>query len=504
MTLRRVAVEDAADLAGFRRAARGLCAEGIGPEGVLWSLGGEGELFAEAPMQGASGTAAPGNAAPLSLPAPVHALVTDVVCHRDRERFALLYALVWRVVRGERHLTEVASDPLVHRLELMRRTIRRDRHKMHAFLRFRRIEGAEAERYVAWFEPDHHILDSVAGFFVDRFASLRWSILTPDGSLHWADGALTRGGPGRREDAPSSDALEDGWRTYYRSTFNPARVNPTMMRAEMPKKYWRNMPETTEIKALIRGAPGATGAMLAQAPEASRKRMPTAALLRASGIAPGAEARIDTLAELAGAVRACEACPLHGPATQSVPGEGAAGASIMLVGEQPGDTEDLAGRLFVGPAGAMLDRALEEAGLDRTSLYLTNAVKHFKFVPRGKRRIHQRPNTGEVNQCRWWLMHELNLVRPKLVVLLGATAGRALMGRDVAIGRERGRLDLPQGVPGWLTLHPSAILRTQGEEGQSRAFAMLVEDLRGATALADTLGPGRDMVDELGGALAAQ
>lgn len=486
MNPRRVAVEDGADLAGFRRAARALCAEGVAPDGVLWSLGGEGGLFAEATIEDA-----PTRAAPLSLPPQVHALVSDAICHRDRERFALLYQLVWRVARGERHLLEVASDPLVHRLELMRRAIRRDRHKMHAFVRFRRIEGEAVERYAAWFEPDHHILDSVADFFVDRFASLRWSILTPDGQLHWADGVLTRGGPARREDAPPADALEAGWRTYYRSTFNPARVNPDLMRAEMPKKYWRNLPEATEIQALIRSAAGATGAMLAQTPEASRKRMPTAALLRSPGIAPGAEARIGSLAELAGAVRGCEACSLHGPATQSVPGEGAAGAAIMLVGEQPGDSEDLAGRPFVGPAGAMLDKALEEAGLDRASLYLTNAVKHFKFVARGKRRIHQRPNTGEVNQCRWWLMHELNLVRPGLVVLLGATAGRALMGRDVAIGRERGRLELSQGVPGWLTLHPSAILRTQGEEEQARAYAMLVEDLRGASSLAGALGAGR-------------
>ena len=140
-------------------------------------------------------------------------------------------------------------------------------------------------------------------------------------------------------------------------------------------------------------------------------------------------------------IRACRRCPLHCAATQAVPGEGPASARIMLVGEQPGDKEDLAGRPFVGPAGQLLDKALAEAGLARDALYLTNAVKHFKYEPRGKRRIHQKPNTGEVQTCKWWLDREIALVKPRLIVALGATAaGR--FGRPRGVGDETARTDV--------------------------------------------------------------
>jgi DNA polymerase len=142
---------------------------------------------------------------------------------------------VWRVLNGERELLEVASDPLVHRLGLMQRAIWRDLHKMHAFVRFRRIEDASGERFVAWFEPDHHILASAAPFFVERFGSLTWSILTPRGSAHWDRRSLRLGPPARREDAPAGDAFEEGWLGYYESTFNPARVNPEAMRPRCPR-----------------------------------------------------------------------------------------------------------------------------------------------------------------------------------------------------------------------------------------------------------------------------
>ena len=188
-----------------------------------------------------------------------------------------------------------------------------------------------------------------------------------------------------------------------------------------------------------------------------------------------------TLDELREAAAECTACPLFRNATQTVFGEGPAGASIMLVGEQPGDQEDLAGHPFVGPAGQMLDRALAEAGLDRKKAYLTNAVKHFKNEPRGKKRLHKRPNRYEVEVCRVWLQKELELVRPHLVLALGVTAAVALAGRPVVLSRERGKvLEFAGGQRGMVTAHPSSILRVPDQAARHAAFAALVKDLKAA------------------------
>jgi uracil-DNA glycosylase family protein len=170
-------------------------------------------------------------------------------------------------------------------------------------------------------------------------------------------------------------------------------------------------------------------------------------------------------------------------ATQTVFGEGPANAAMMLVGEQPGDQEDLAGRPFVGPAGKVLDRALVEAGVDRQQVYVTNAVKHFKSIPRGKRRIHQKPDGGEIAACRWWLDRERAIIRPRATVLMGATAARAVLGRAVTIGRERGH-PIPLEVGAALvTVHPSYLLRLPDEESKLREYALFVADLRRAVAL---------------------
>jgi DNA polymerase len=191
----------------------------------------------------------------------------------------------------------------------------------------------------------------------------------------------------------------------------------------------------------------------------------------------------EALERLAEEAAGCRRCPLWQPATQTVFGEGPHDAEIMIVGEQPGDQEDLAGRPFVGPAGALFDRAMAEAGIDRARAYVTNAVKHFKFEPRGKRRLHARPNTGEIEACRWWVDQERAIVRPRLVIAMGATAARSLTGRAVAIGQERGRaVLLPDGTPCWVTVHPSYLLRLPPEADAEAEFARYVADLRIAAA----------------------
>jgi DNA polymerase len=467
---RAVSLAAGADVTGFRNAVRRLVAGDVPPERVVWSVGEAPGLF--------GATDESGETPPLALPRGVADLVTRVVPHRDPERYALLYTLVWRVLHGERRLLEVSSDPLVHRLERMAKAIARDLHKMHAFLRFRLVEGEGPERFVAWFEPDHHILQAAAPFFVGRFRSLHWTILTPEGSALWDTAALTFGPPGRREDAPTSDGFEAGWRDYYESTFNPARTNLAAMRAEMPKKYWRNMPETAAIPGLVRAAASRTDSMIERAPQKAIKRDPVRAVAAMADQAP------ESLDALNAIIRRSE--PLVPGATQAVLGEGRVGAAIAFVGEQPGDHEDRQGRPFVGPAGQLLSKAMAEAGLVRGDAYLTNAVKHFKFEERGKRRIHQNPTAGEVSHYRWWLERELDFVAPRLVVALGATAVLALAGRAISVTRARGPAEFGKGYAGFITVHPSYLLRLP-DGAKDEAYAAFVQDLRRVGELATRL-----------------
>jgi uracil-DNA glycosylase family protein len=180
----------------------------------------------------------------------------------------------------------------------------------------------------------------------------------------------------------------------------------------------------------------------------------------------------------------CRACPLWKDATQTVFGEGPQAAQLMLVGEQPGDKEDLAGKPFVGPAGQMLDRALEEAGIDRNTVYVTNAVKHFKFVPRGKIRLHQKPNTSEIKACRPWYARELAAIKPGLVVAMGATAAQSVFGKITPINKTRGRpIELDDGIKALVTVHPSYLLRLPDAEAKAREYQRFVDDLKIAAAL---------------------
>ncbi|UHC19364.1 UdgX family uracil-DNA binding protein [Methylobacterium currus] len=485
MRTRTIRLRPGADLDGFRAAIRHLIPAGMSPEAVTWVEGDSGSLF---PDDGAGfEDGEPGPA--LTLPRAVATLVTQIVMHRDPERYGLLHRLIWRVAQGERHLAEVASDPLVHRLTLMGKAVARDLHKMHAFLRFRHAGAGEGgrERFAAWFEPEHHILAEAAPFFSARFPSFDWSILTPDGSAHWNGQALRFGPPGRREDVPEQDAFEAGWTEYYSSTFNPARTNLAAMRAEMPKKYWHNLPETAAIPGLVREAGRRVGAMIARAPEAPVKRVPARAIAAMAAQEP---ADLDALNAV---IRGSE--PLVPGATQAVLGEGPLGAAIAFVGEQPGDQEDLQGRPFVGPAGQLLSQALREAGIDREQAYLTNAVKHFKFELRGKRRIHRKPTAGEVAHYRWWLDRELAFVAPRLVVALGATAVLALTGRQVPITRARGPATFGEKpYAGFVTVHPSYLLRLP-DEARGEAYAGFLEDLRQASTLAEEPAPRLGMAE---------
>ncbi|KTE23023.1 MULTISPECIES: UdgX family uracil-DNA binding protein [unclassified Sphingopyxis] len=474
--MREVVLKEPGDFAEWRSAARGLLASGIAPDDVSWRGSAEG-----ASLFGDEAVVAPAGA--VSLPRELLEIAERVICHRDPETAARLYRIIWRAAR-DRQLLARTTDSEIDWLRKADKAIRRDVHKMHAFVRFRRLgEEAGRESFAAWFEPTHRILRLTAPFFQRRFYGMDWAIVTPDARAIWQDETLNYGPGGTKDEVPDSDLVEDQWRTYYGAIFNPARVKIDAMRAEMPKKYWKNLPEAQDIAPLLAGA------------EARVERMREAAVSMANPLTDKWRTRVPedllldddvkTLADVARAVDRCTRCPLYCNATQGVAGEGPERARIMLVGEQPGDQEDLQGRPFVGPAGQVLNEALEEAGLDRTRLFLTNAVKHFKFEPRGKRRLHQNPTTGEIDICRWWLDKERALVQPDLIVTLGASALRGVTGKSASITSMRGAVhELEGGTKLIATIHPSFLLRLPDRERAAKERALFVADLALARKLA--------------------
>lgn len=394
-------------------------------------------------------------------------------CHRDPQRWNLLYRLLWRL-QTSRDLLKVEVDNDVSELMRMDQQVRRDEHKMHAFVRFRRVEedGGE-EHFIAWYQPAHRILELAAPFFAERFAIMRWSILTPDGAVAWdpATKQLQYGPAVPRESAPDGDELETLWKSYYSSIFNPARLNPGTMRGHMPVKYWGNLPEVELLPQLLQ-----TAATRVQGMVDTQKNKPSAA--------PYVPV-LHTIGSLVEAMPACKGCELYEHATQVVPGSGAPGAPLLLVGEQPGDQEDRQGVPFVGPAGGVLRRALAEANIHDEDIYMTNAVKHFKFVQRGKLRLHQNPRMSEITACKPWLLAELDALKPKLVLCLGASAAKSLLGGTFALMRDRGKvLSTPYADRVMATVHPSAVLRALDDGTRETLYKHLRDDLLAAHKLA--------------------
>jgi DNA polymerase len=467
----QIALRAGADQSGFQAACRNLAAQGVPPDCVVWSAGEETDLFGLTVAEGAP---------PLMLPRAALSLIRSVVCHSAPERYALLYALVWRLTHKERSLLEIPSDPIVHRLQRLSKAVRRDVHKMHAFVRFRQIrnedEAGFPERFLAWFEPDHWIVEAAAPFFVDRFRGMQWAISTPRGSLCWDTHNLAVLPPRPRSRAPANDDFESHWLDYYESIFNPARLNAPAMRNQMAVKYWKNLPEAASIRRLVREAPSQMQAMIDREAKAPTKRNPDKAVAAMTDQAPG------SLEALNRQILQSEPPAPFSP--RAVLGAGPVGARIALVGEQPGDQEDMEGLPFVGPAGRLLDSALAEAGLQRSEIYVTNAVKHFKFKPVGKRRIHQTPTAGEIKHYRWWLELELDLVKPHLVVAMGASATLALAGRPLPVLKSRGPSEAFRRWPGYITVHPSSLLRQTDEAARTEAYLAFVADLSRVKQLA--------------------
>lgn len=459
------AVEPVWSLDAWRVAARSGLRGGIAPDAIDWPCDAQATLLPAAALSDAPAL----HPAP-SVPAGFVELAETVLCHRDPQRYALLYRVLWRLCHGERGLLDRASDADINRALMLRKAVQRDVHKMKAFVRFRAVPG-ETDAFLAWFEPEHFIVDRVAPFFMRRFAGMRWAIVTPYRRATWDGEALALGAGGHRDEAPGDDANEELWRTYFAHIYNPARANPRMMQQEMPKRYWKHLPEARLIPELLNQSAANVEAMLTREAAAPRRRIPVRVAT--------APVVADSLTTLGDALTTCRACELWQPATQVVAGEGPREARTMLIGEQPGDREDLVGRPFVGPAGRLLDRALVELGIDRETLFLTNAVKHFRFEQRGKLRLHKNPLRRHAEACSGWLEHELRLVAPRQIVCLGAVAAAAVFGSSFRLQQQRGQwVDLGGGRRAMATVHPSWILRLADAAEQGAAYDGFVRDLR--------------------------
>lgn len=422
-------------------------------------------------------------------------LAEIVAVHRSPVRWNLLYRTLYRL-QTNRDLLRIEIDTDVAQMHQMEHQVRRDLHKMHAFVRFRKIHAdamdesnpfgqpttahglldrapsPTEEHFVAWYQPDHRILPLAAPFFAERFAPMHWTILTPDESATWDPATHQIGfGPGLpREAAPAEDELEELWRSYYSSIYNPARLNPGVMRQEMPVRYWKNLPEVSLLPTLITQAASRVNSMV----KAQEAKPSAAPFVPPEHVLPVIQA----------ALPSCKGCDLYLHATQVVPGVGPSPmtehepVTLMLVGEQPGDQEDLKGLPFVGPAGRILDKVFDELQISRESIYLTNAVKHFKFVQRGKLRLHQNPRMSEITACRPWLLAEIDAVRPRVILCLGASASKSLLGGTFALMRDHGKiLSTAYADQVIATIHPSAVLRARDQASGEELYRFLRDDL---------------------------
>lgn len=460
----------------WRAEARRLLREGAAPEKVVWSQANEAlSLFSMDAEVTTSTQALIPRVSPEFL-----ANARLVSMARDDDRWALLYRLLYRMARGQHELMNDVVDNDVLKFNTLLKSVRRDLHKMHAFVRFKEVEWEGITRYVAWHRAEHPCLREGAEFFKRRFGDKPWSIFTPDESAHWdlKELSFTPGIP--QHEFQVTDNFDELWKSYYSSIFNPARIKIKAMKAEMAPKYWESLPEVDIIRDLIRDAPSRLNRM---AEKQNTRAVPP----------PMAD-----LGELKKAAALCAACPIGAHATQTVFGEGNPSARLMIVGEQPGDQEDQQGRMFVGPAGEILNEALRAAGVDRAQIYLTNAVKHFKWRPGttareggGKARVHQKPSGTEMHACRPWLEAEIARVKPDIILAMGATAGTSVLGRLPKIGSERGRViqENPFAPRVILSWHPAAILRSSSPAEEAQRKRELAEDIALANSFVGTVNP---------------
>lgn len=480
--LHRLVVEGG--YASWRRLALRALAYAWPPETITWTertaTGGAagGQMTLDALQDEAAGPPRDAPALPrVRISRNLAALLHDAALYRSPGRWPLLYRVVWRWHQGDRAVASAADEDGA-RLHAMAKSVRRAKHDMIAYLRFKERADGGSPQYLAWYEPEHDVLPFAAEHFAQRMGASTWWIGTPHGAAWWDGRDLHISEATLQATAMpiTDDEVEPLWLAYYQNTFNPARLNECALERQMPVRFWRHLPEGPLIPRMV-----------AEARDGARRLAQSGAIGTMPGKPVAVEAaRAQPLRAPASSLDQCRRCELWRHATQPVPGCGPANARLMLVGEQPGDHEDLSGRVFIGPAGKVLDDAMRRAGVARESVYLTNAIKHFKWIARGKRRLHKTPAQREVEACSRWLREEMVRVRPAVIVTLGATALRAVLGPQFPL-RDHLGMPLRQGdawvVPTW---HPSYALRASGAEKEAAIIDDIVRAIAHARELAST------------------
>ncbi|ANB75339.1 uracil-DNA glycosylase [Paraburkholderia phytofirmans OLGA172] len=486
--MKRIPIEPS--FAVWRRAARALLRQGVEPSQIEWL---ESEGAAAAPgmpaaesafaTAGASGSGiATGPAPVLSAPAIPRELLSwlkTAACFRAPDRWALLYRVLWRWTRGERNVLDL-NDPDGSLLDQRIRAIEHETEDLLTLTLFRRRDPSMGPpEFVGWYEPHHDLLARAAARFAARMGDSTWMLATPHGAVFWNGMLLRIGRPATEAHEQATHALpasamtgeaitstptEALWLAYYASAFN-GEPSP------VPLRYWRMPPAGPPLPARLARERSRLGA------QSATVTVPAAPPVEYSAITP-------PLLEPTGPLATCRRCALWRNAKQAVAGAGPAHAAIMVVGEQPGEYENQHGEPFTGPAGQLLDVALARAGLERGALYLTYAVKHYKWETLDQQRIHRTPARREVEACQYWLEKELTRIGPRVVVTLGATALRALTGAHVNLSEYLGQTIAHDGrliVPAW---HPSYALGTADTRLRDDIVATIAAAFSRAAALA--------------------
>ncbi|AUN97773.1 uracil-DNA glycosylase [Bacteriovorax stolpii] len=441
----------------WRTYARSLLSEKVHYDDIVWKTSGTGSLF---DLMSADHRPSP---AQLSIPQSFMQDAAFVSAFRDDTTWALLYRLAFRLIYENKHLMSVALDTDVLEFHRRMRLVSRDLHKVKAFVRFKEIKKNDESIYMAWHRPDHRVLKFSAPFFTDRFNGMNWVIFTEDESMSWINNQLTFGPGITQQEALAFDHTEELWKTYYGSIFNPARIKVKAMKKELPVRHWATLPEASIIDDLLRQAP---------------KRLEEFYESQRASAVSLIQENVSSLSELKAAIINCAACSICSKATAPVFGEGPMDAEIVFVGEQPGNEEDMAGSPFVGPAGKLFMDALDKADIKRSDVYLTNAVKGFKWKEHNGMRKHVNPSSFEISACRAWVKSELELIKPRILVCLGASAAQSVFGKLMKVHDSHGKIFKTAFCDQTIILpHPSAILRTQDPEEKMHLETRFLGDI---------------------------
>ncbi|MBI0003050.1 UdgX family uracil-DNA binding protein [Bartonella sp. M0177] len=483
--MKTIILKKQGDFDEWRTKARLLLQEEMRPEDVFWHYHLAPTLFDGEPASPPSEKYLPAQRGQeFRVPKQFINLAKNVICHESEDSAALLYRLLYRLQQDKTVLEKIYDIDTATALS-RQKAVCHDIHHMHAFLRFKEIDslGDDTFRrcFTAWYEPQHFIIAEAIPFFCRRFSDMDWQILTPKGSAFYFNKRLFFGEPIFKK-PQNKDETEELWKTYFASIFNPARLKLKTMQSHMPKKYWSNLPEAEIINSLVDNAETRIETMERQPvlkPPLFHSRLAERNAGNVMRTSLKSQATLGTLNDLDNAIKSCKRCPLHCSATQAVCGEGPENASLMIIGEQPGDREDLVGRPFIGPAGQIFEKTIEKIGIERDKVYITNAVKHFKYELKGRKRLHKRADRSEVEHCRWWLMKEIDIVKPKLIVAMGKTALFSLTDLNEPLSGLVGKIiETEEKIPVLVTFHPSYLLRIESEELKKQEAARFEHSLQ--------------------------